>query len=59
MGSSLRFAIIGCGKIAPRHAAEMIKHGQLAAVCDIIKEKADALSGEFGGRVFLDINDLL
>jgi predicted dehydrogenase len=59
MGSSLRFAIIGCGKIAPRHAAEMIKHGQLAAVCDIIPQKAVALSGEFGGRVFLDINDLL
>ncbi|MGQ0739776.1 MAG: Gfo/Idh/MocA family protein [Bacteroidota bacterium] len=59
MASSLRFAIIGCGKIAPRHAAEIIKHGQLTAVCDIIPEKADALAGEFGARAFYDIKDLL
>ena len=59
MASSFRFAIIGCGKIAPRHAAEIIKHGELAAVCDNIPEKADALAGEFGGKVFYDIKELL
>ena len=43
MNSPLQFAIIGCGKIAPRHAAEAAKLGKLAAVCDIIPVKADAV----------------
>ena len=39
--SRLKFAILGCGKIAPRHATEIKKHGDLIAVCDIIPEKAN------------------
>ena len=41
---SLNFAIIGCGRIAGRHAEQMIQHGKLVAVCDIIPEKAVALA---------------
>ena len=39
-----RFAIVGCGRIAHRHAGEASKIGELIAVCDILPEKADALA---------------
>lgn len=59
MSAKLRFAIIGCGKIAPRHAAEIKKHGVLVSVCDIIKEKADALSKQFSSKSYYNITELL
>jgi UDP-N-acetyl-2-amino-2-deoxyglucuronate dehydrogenase len=59
MNSSLRFAIIGCGKIAPRHAAETGKYGQLVAVCDIVNEKADDLAQSFNANPYYSIDDLL
>jgi UDP-N-acetyl-2-amino-2-deoxyglucuronate dehydrogenase len=59
MNSSLRFAIIGCGKIAPRHAAETAKHGQLVAVCDIVNKKADDLAQSCNASAYYSIDDLL
>jgi UDP-N-acetyl-2-amino-2-deoxyglucuronate dehydrogenase len=59
MSSSLRFAIIGCGKIAPRHATEAVNHGRLIAVCDIMKEKADATASTFNAKPYYTIDDLL
>jgi predicted dehydrogenase len=59
MNRSLRFAIIGCGKIAPRHASEAARHGQLVAVCDIVKEKADTIASSFNARAYYSIDDLL
>ncbi len=58
MNVALRFAIIGSGKIAPRHAAEIIKQGELVAVCDIIKERADALANQFSANAYYTIDDL-
>jgi predicted dehydrogenase len=55
----LKFAIIGCGKIAPRHAAEIVKWGELSAVCDIVPEKADALAKEFNCRAYYTVAGLL
>ena len=43
------FAIIGCGRISKRHAEKIIKQGRLAAVCDIIPEKADIFT-TFGAK---------
>jgi len=57
--SIIRFAIIGCGKIAPRHAAEAARRGELVAVCDIIKGKADILAAEYGAKAFYAIDELL
>jgi UDP-N-acetyl-2-amino-2-deoxyglucuronate dehydrogenase len=54
-----RFAIIGCGKIATRHAAEAARLGQLVAVCDIVPERADALAAQYGAKAFYNITDLL
>ena len=59
MESKLKFAIIGCGKIAPRHAIEILKHGELVAVCDIAKDKADAFAQQFAAKSYYSIETLL
>ncbi len=59
MNNPLQFAIIGCGKIAPRHATQIKKHGTLRAVCDIEKSKADALAKDFSSKAYYNIDDLL
>lgn len=56
---SLNFAIIGCGRIAGRHAEQIIKHGKLVAVCDIIPEKADALAALYNAKAYYSIESLL
>lgn len=55
----LTFAIIGCGRIAQRHAEHIQKVGTLQAVCDIVPEKADALGGKYNSRVYYSIEELL
>jgi UDP-N-acetyl-2-amino-2-deoxyglucuronate dehydrogenase len=42
-----QFAIIGCGEAAKTHIPQIILHGHLAAVHDIIPEKAAALASSF------------
>ncbi len=53
------FAIIGCGRIAKRHAEQIIKHGILAAVCDVIPEKANELAAIYNAAPYYSIQDLL
>lgn len=57
--TELRFAIAGCGKIAPRHAAEIVKHGKLIAVCDIVPQKAGELGRAYNAVAFESLEDLL
>lgn len=59
--NNLKFAIVGCGRIAQRHAEHIhnTDNAELVAVCDIIKDKADKLGAEYKANVFYDINDLL
>ncbi len=57
------FALLGCGRIAVRHA-ELLANGQvngakLAAVCDIQRVRADAFASKYGVRGFYDIASLL
>lgn len=56
---NLRFAIIGCGRIAQRHAEQIINQGSLIAVCDIIPDRADDLASKFKTKAFYSIEDLL
>jgi UDP-N-acetyl-2-amino-2-deoxyglucuronate dehydrogenase len=56
---SLRFAIIGCGRIAGRHAGHIAERGTLTAVCDIIKEKADGLAHQYKAKAFYSVEELL
>lgn len=53
------FAIIGCGRIAERHAENIIRNGKLIAVCDIIKERADKLGTKHNARVYYSLQQLL
>jgi len=59
MNNPLRFAIIGCGRIAQRHAEHIQNNGILGAVCDIIPEKADAIAMQYHCRVYYSISELL
>lgn len=49
----LKFAIIGCGRIAHRHAQHIQKFGELVSACEIDKEK----SAEFGLKYSIPIFD--
>ena len=55
----MKFAIIGCGRIAKRHAEQIIKVGELVAVCDIKNDCAKSLANEFCCNYFNDIDMLL
>ena len=55
----LKFAIIGCGRIAQRHAEHINNTGKLVAVCDTIKEKADTLASKYDAASYNDISTLL
>jgi UDP-N-acetyl-2-amino-2-deoxyglucuronate dehydrogenase len=57
--SPLRFAIIGCGRIAQRHAEHINNKAQLTAVCDICPEKADALAEQYHAKAYYAVTDLL
>ena len=59
----IRFAIVGCGRIAKRHA-ELLGTGQiqganLAAVCDIVPERARAFAERFNVPGYTAIEELL
>lgn len=56
---SLRFAIIGCGRIAKRHADQIIKIGNLVAVCDIQLEKCNSFAANYNTKAYYSIDDLL
>lgn len=61
MVEPLKFAIIGCGTIAPTHArciAEL-PDARLVAVYDLIPERAAALAGKFGAAVAEDYQSVL
>lgn len=55
----IKFAIIGCGRIAERHAEHINNLGQLIAVCDIIPNKANTFSKKFDAQAFYSIEDFI
>ena len=55
----LKFAIIGCGRIAQRHAEHINRLGVLVAVCDIAPMKADTLAQQYKANAYYSIKDLL
>ena len=54
-----QFAVVGCGKIAERHAQHIRNVGQLKAVCDIVPDRADGLARQYGCAAYYSIDDLL
>ena len=55
----LKFAVIGCGRIAARHAEIINKIAKLSAVCDIKPERAKALAEKYSCHAYNHIEDLL
>jgi UDP-N-acetyl-2-amino-2-deoxyglucuronate dehydrogenase len=56
---SLGFAIVGCGRIAVRHAHHISNVGRLVATCDVIPERASNLAGAHGARAYDCIEEML
>ncbi len=58
----LRFALVGCGRIATRHAQLLagghIRGATLAAVCDIVPERARSFGEKFGVPSFTDMHEM-
>jgi UDP-N-acetyl-2-amino-2-deoxyglucuronate dehydrogenase len=60
MNSKINFAIIGCGRIAQRHAEHISNYGTLVAVCDNIESKAIELASKYKDVMhFKNMEDLL
>jgi predicted dehydrogenase len=57
----LRFGIIGCGRIAPRHAQsfQQVAASKLVGVADVVPSRADHLAHEYGAAAHYDYHALL
>jgi len=55
----IHFAIIGCGRIAQRHAEHIHAIGKLVAVCDIIPQKANELALKYNARAYTEAGTML
>lgn len=55
----IKFAIIGCGRIAQRHAEHIQKNGLLQSVCDIEFPKAQDLGNRYDAKPYQYIDELL
>ena len=58
---TLNFAIIGCGRVAPRHAESIkqIKKARLLGVCDVKRENADLFGEKYHSQVYYSVDELL
>lgn len=60
MSNSLKFALVGCGRIAKRHSEllglQQIKNAKLVAVCDPIHSKAESIGKSFNIPYYTDMD---
>jgi predicted dehydrogenase len=56
---SYRFALLGCGNIASRHALQAKAVGVLAAVCDIVPGRAASFAERYGARPYSSLDNML
>lgn len=59
MASKVKFGIVGCGRIAQRHAEHIHQKGELIAVCDIVEEKADQFASQYKVKAYYTIEEML
>ena len=59
----LKFALVGCGRIAARHAQLLgegqVDGAQLVAVCDVIAAKSKVYSERYGVPAFVDMHQMM
>lgn len=57
------FALVGCGRIARKHAeilgTGLVPDGSLAAVCDIVPERAEEFGRKYGVPYFTDMHEMM
>lgn len=59
----LKFALVGCGRIAKRHS-ELLGNSQiegacLSAVCDLVEDKAQKIGNQFSVPFFIDMHEMM
>lgn len=59
MKSIMNFGIIGCGRIAQRHAEHISNYGHLVAVCDIEEGAANKLAEQYSCKSYYSAEDML
>jgi predicted dehydrogenase len=57
--NTIRFAIVGCGRIAQRHAEHIANAGKLVAACDIVERRAVELAAAHACRPFTSLEKML
>lgn len=55
----LYFALIGCGRIATRHAENIKRVGKLVAVYDIDERKAKVFAATYNAHIYTSLQELL
>lgn len=57
----LNFALVGCGRIASRHADAIWARGdaRLMAVCDVSEQRAERMASQYGCEAYSDLERLL
>ena len=55
----IKFAIVGCGRIAQRHAEHINNVGKLIATCDNVSQKAEDLAIKYQAISYTDIDLML
>ncbi|NOZ23720.1 MAG: Gfo/Idh/MocA family oxidoreductase [Planctomycetes bacterium] len=61
MSEKVRIGCIGCGGNAKGHMRGLgnVEDAQLVAVCDLVKDLAEAAAGEFNARPYTNMNEML
>ena len=59
MKTKIKFGIIGCGRIAQRHAEHIRTYGELIAACDIKTNAVDSLSRKYLCKAFKNVEEML
>lgn len=55
----ISFGLIGCGRIAQRHAEHIHNKGKLVAVCDIVPDKANQLAEKYKAKAYYSVEEML
>ena len=59
MENKIKFGLIGCGRIAERHAEHISKFGILSSVCDVVAAKADKLAEKYHAKAYCSVEEML
>jgi UDP-N-acetyl-2-amino-2-deoxyglucuronate dehydrogenase len=62
VGRKIRFALVGCGRIAANHFNSLLEHQEnceLVAVCDTTASKADEAASKYGAKAYYHLELML